>query len=315
MNPALVIVVTLVVFVGTLVVASFAWGTLRSREAERARAVARRLGTLSEAEEDSLFRSTARDPLAEALGDYGRSLEARLLQAGQPYPFPGLVTRVVVWALAGVLIAGLVFRSPVAIAGVVLGVVPIVLLGRAAEKRAAALSQQLPDALDLIGRSLQAGHGLSDAMKLCAEEMQPPVSQELGRVFEEHNLGRDLRDALQNLSVRNPTSFDIKIFVSSVLLQRDTGGNLIEILDNISRTIRDRFVFQAKVKALTAEARISAYILGGLPFVLLTIIAAIRPFYLLPLVTDPLGIKLAVGALALFGTGVFVMSRISTVET
>jgi tight adherence protein B len=162
---------------------------------------------------------------------------------------------------------------------------------------------------------LQAGHGLSDALKLCAEEMQPPVAQELGRVFEEHNLGRDLRDALQNLSVRNPTSFDIKIFVSSVLLQRDTGGNLIEILDNISRTIRDRFVFQAKVKALTAEARISAYILGGLPFVLLTLIAAIRPFYLLPLVTDPLGIKLAIGAVSLFGTGVFVMSRISSVET
>jgi tight adherence protein B len=315
MNPALVVILTVVVFVGTLVVATFAWGTLQSREAERSRLVARRLGTLTEEEEDSLFRPNARDPIAASLGDYGRALEARLLQAGQPYPFSGLVTRAALWGVGGLLVGGVVFRSPLALAGLLFAGVPVMLLGRAAEQRAAALSQQLPDALDLISRSLQAGHGLSDALKLCAEEMQPPVAQELGRVFEEHNVGRDLRDALQNLSVRNPTSFDIKIFVSSVLLQRDTGGNLIEILDNISRTIRDRFVFQAKVKALTAEARISAYILGGLPFVLLTLIAAIRPFYLLPLVTDPLGIKLAIGAVSLFGTGVFVMSRISSVET
>ena len=141
-----------------------------------------------------------------------------------------------------------------------------------------------------------------------------PIAMEFGRVYEEHNLGRDLRDALYNLIRRNPQNFDLRIFVSSTLLQRDTGGNMIEILQNISKTIRDRFIFRGKVKALTAEARFSAYILGGLPFVVTAAIVALRPDYLDPLLEDPLG-HFFLGLVAcLFFTGVFVMRKVSQVE-
>ena len=151
-------------------------------------------------------------------------------------------------------------------------------------------------------------------MKLCSEEMPSPVADEFGRVFEENSLGRDLRESFETLSLRNPRNFDLKLFVSSVLLQRDTGGNLIEILGNISKTIRDRFVFEAKVRALTAEARISAIILGSLPFAILGLITWMRPDYLMPLWNDPFGNKIVAGALLWFGVGILVMRNVSTVE-
>ena len=198
--------------------------------------------------------------------------------------------------------------------GVVFGVVPVLILNAQASSRARLLSEQLPDALDLVSRSLQAGHGLADAMSLCAEEMPSPVADEFGRVFEENQLGRDLRTSFNTLSDRNPRNFDLKLFVSSVLLQRDTGGNLIEILGNISKTIRDRFVFEAKVRALTAEARISAIILGSLPFAILGLIAWMRPNYLMPLWDDPFGNKLVAAALVWFAIGTLIMRNVSTVE-
>lgn len=314
MNNVVLIAIVLIVFVATLVIGGLAWGSYQSQQEARARAIARRIGTLDDGDEDGLFRVTVRDPLAESLGSVGSDLEMLLLQAGSEYDLRGLFIRMALFSLIGVLLLGLTTRHPAAAVGLLLGLFPVAVLNSQASTRAKRLSEQLPEALDLVGRSLQAGHGLSDAMRLCAEEMPIPVAQEFGRVFEEHNLGRDLRDALTNLSARNPKNFDLKIFVSSVLLQRDTGGNLIEILENISRTIRDRFVFKAKVKALTAEARFSAMILAGLPFVLLGIIAFMRPSYLTPFIADPMGHLLAGLALGTFSIGVLVMINISSID-
>jgi tight adherence protein B len=151
-------------------------------------------------------------------------------------------------------------------------------------------------------------------MRGVAEEMPVPLAQEFGRVYEEHNLGRDFRECLTNLCRRNPSSFDLQIFVSSVLLQRDTGGNLVEILNSISATIRGRFVFQGKVAALTSEARFTAWILGGLPFFVIGVIAVLSPNYLTPLFNDPLGTILLIYCASSFLLGVFVMSEISKVE-
>lgn len=315
MNTVLVVVIALVVFVGVLTSISFAVASWQSRQQSQARALSRRLGTLSDRGGDDLFRQNTQDPLADSLGDLGRDLASLLAQAGADYALQGLVARMALFALAGTVVLGMVFQSPVAVAGMALGALPVVLLNARAKQRAQELSEQLPDALDLVSRSLQAGHGLSDALRLCAEEMPAPVSQEFGRVFDEHNLGRDLREALTSMSSRNPRNFDLKIFVSSVLLQRDTGGNLIEILDNIATTIRDRFVFKAKVKALTAEARISAMILGSLPVLMMLLISAMRPEYLAPLFQDELGRIFLVLAAGLYGTGILVMRLMSQVET
>ncbi len=309
-----VIIVAGVVFAAALVSILLVYGSMRSRELDRQQQIARRLGTLSETKAIDVFQLKQDDDTSTALGNLGNDLESLLLQAGRPYDLNGLVTRGGAFALGGVVGLGILLRSPVALGGLLFGAVPVLLLRAKARKRARLLSEQLPEALDLIARSLQAGHGLSDAMRLCAEEMKMPVAEEFGRVFEEGNLGRDLRDSLHQLSARNPHNFDLKLFVSSVLLQRDTGGNLIEILNNISNTIRDRFVFEAKVRALTAEARFSAIILGGLPFALLGLISFLRPSYLTPLFTDELGHYLVAGGLSWFTIGVVVMKTISSVE-
>lgn len=308
-----VIVIAALVFIAALGSILLIYSSFRSRESDRQAQIARRLGTKSEPQQTDIFQLRQQEA-SSSYGGISDRLESLLLQAGRPYDLDGLVSRIGGAALVGVLVLGVVFRSPLALVGVLAGAVPVLLLRSKARKRARRLSEQLPEALDLIARSLQAGHGLSDAMRLCAEEMKMPVAEEFARVFEEGNLGRDLRDSLHQLSARNPQNFDLKLFVSSVLLQRDTGGNLIEILNNIANTIRDRFVFEAKVRALTAEARFSAIILGGLPFALLGLIAFLRPSYLTPLFTDQLGHYLVAGGLTWFITGVFVMRTVSNVE-
>lgn len=291
----------------------FLYWSVLSREDDRQAQLARRLGTATNETDDNLFLAPTSDSDL-GLGSIGNRLRMLLVEAGTPYTMNALVARCAIAVLIATIGLGILTRGPMALLGLIACALPVLMLNAKATERARALSEQLPDALDLIARSLQAGHGLADAMKLCAEEMPSPVSDEFGRVFEENSLGRDLRDSFETLTLRNPRNFDLKLFVSSVLLQRDTGGNLIEILANISKTIRDRFVFEAKVRALTAEARISAIILGSLPFAILGLIVYMRPNYLTPLWNDPFGNQLVAGALVWFAVGVTVMRNVSKVE-
>lgn len=305
-----VLVVGVAVAVAALLLfAQFVYWTLQSRAEQQQRELSRRLGTLVEKNAGpQLLRKES-----EARG-FSADLEDRIRQAGSPYTLGQLYTRMGVAGFVGVLVFGVLFKSVAALFGIALAYGPVWWLSRAAERRARRLTEQLPDGLDLLARSLQAGHGLSEAIRGVAEEMPMPLAQEFGRVYEEQNLGRDFRECLHNLNRRNPGSFDLQIFVSSVLLQRDTGGNLVEILQNISSTIRSRFVFQGKVRALTSEARFTAYILGGLPFFVIGVITLLQPEYLLPLFYDPLGKMMLAGCGLSFGLGVFVMREISQVE-
>jgi tight adherence protein B len=165
-----------------------------------------------------------------------------------------------------------------------------------------------------MSRSLQAGLGFNDAMKLVADEMPRPVGSEFGRVYEEVRFGREYRDAFSKLLHRNPGIFELRLLVSSVLLQRETGGNLIEILSNIADTVRSRFVFQAKVRAMTSEAKFSAVILGGLPLGVSAMILVINPEYLQPLFTDPIGNLLLGYTVVSYAIGIFLMRDMSNVE-
>lgn len=307
------VVIAVLILVGLMTAGSFAYWSMRSREEEQARELSRRLGTLAEKPEDRLFRVMAEEAGASGPG-LNAQIEMMIRQAGEDTTVNDVFSRMGLFALAGVLFLGIVTRNATAVAGLMFGGIPLLLLSRRASQRALRLSEQLPDALDLVGRSLQAGHGLSDALRMCAEEMPLPIAQEFGRVYEEHNLGRDFRECMQGLNARNPTNFDLKIFVSAVLLQRETGGNLIEILENISKTVRDRFVFGAKVKALTAEARMSAMILGSLPFFVGGFLVMVRPEYLRPLIDDRLGNFFLFYAVASLSIGFVVMLRLSKVE-
>lgn len=307
----LILVVGVAMAVAALLLfAQFVYWTMQSRSDQQQRELSRRLGTLVE--------KNAGPAILRAAGPEGKGIGARLedmiRQAGSPYLLSTLYTRMAAAALLGMLVLFIAFKSALGLAGLAAAYIPVMLLSRTALTRSRRLTEQLPDGLDLLARSLQAGHGLSEALRSVAEEMPLPLAQEFGRVYEEHNLGRDLRECLQNLNRRNPGSFDLQIFVGSVLLQRDTGGNLVEILNSISTTIRGRFMFHGKVAALTSETRFTAYILGGLPFFVIGVILFLSPGYLTPLATDPLGNLMLLGCGLSFAFGVFVMREISKVE-
>src|SRR5260221_7704991 len=127
------------------------------------------------------------------------------------------------------------------------------------------LSEQLSDALDMMGRSLRAGHALSSSFKMVASELPPPVSLEFARAFEEQNLGLPFEKAVAQMVKRSPTNRDLKIFAVSVIVQKETGGNLVEIIEKIAETIRQRYRFFGKLDTLTAAGGICSYILGALP--------------------------------------------------
>ncbi len=309
-DPSTIPLVLAIAFLigAVLLMGQFAYWSLSARKEEDQRELSRRIGVLSDRQAAPLLRFGATtDRMAGFLDEALRS-------AGMPYTIDALYRNMLLWGVAGMLIGFVVVRGPIGLTGVVLGYVPVMLLSRAAAARVARLTEQLPDGLDLLARSLQAGHGLGESLRLVAEEMPEPIASEFGRVFEEQNLGRDTRECFHNLCRRNPRSFDLRIFVSSVLLQRDTGGNLVEILQGIAHTIRERFVFHGKVGALTSEARFTAYILGGLPFVIGALITVLSPGYITPLFVDPLGKLMLVGGAIWFCTGVFIMRELAKVE-
>jgi tight adherence protein B len=155
-------------------------------------------------------------------------------------------------------------------------------------KRLAKFGSQLGEALELVARALRAGHSVAAAMQSVADEMPDPIASEFGRVYEEQNLGVSLDSALRNLSERIP-NLDLKFFVTAVCIQRQTGGDLAEILDKIGYVIRERFKIMGMVQALTGEGRISGVVLIGLPFVLLFVMMYLSPKYVSLLWTDPRG--------------------------
>ncbi len=310
MGSTTLVVVGVLVFVATLLAGQFVYWTVEGRRQARQRDLARRLGTAgmeSLRDAPSLLRES-RVPQAND------RLDALLRAAGGTTDRQGFLAQVAVSAMLGVFVLAAVLRSPLALAGLVAGVIPWLLLLRRAEARARRIMEQLPDALELLARSLQAGHGFSEALRGAAEELPLPLAEEFGRAHEAQNLGRDLRDVLGDLCRRNPTSFELQLFTSAVLLQRDTGGNLVELLNNLARTLRDRFTFEGKVRALTAEARFTAWVLGGLPFVVGGLLLVVQPGYLRPLVEDTTGQALLVGCGASFLVGVVLMQRAARVE-
>lgn len=181
------------------------------------------------------------------------------------------------------------------------------------QKRLRKFAAQLPDALELVARALRAGHSLAAGMHVVAEEMPAPISEEFNRVYEEQNLGIPMEDSLKNLCERVP-NIDLRFFVTSVLIQRQTGGDLAEILDKIGYVIRERFRILGQVKALTAEGRLSGVILIALPFGLFLLMMHIKYDYVEKLWTHELGIKMAVGALIMQILGAVVIRKIVNIK-
>ncbi|MCS6864170.1 MAG: type II secretion system F family protein [Gemmataceae bacterium] len=179
--------------------------------------------------------------------------------------------------------------------------------------RLKAFAAQLPDAMELVARALRAGHSLAAGMHVVAEEMPGPISKEFGRVYEEQNLGIPLEEALKGMCERVP-NLDLKFFVTSVAIQRQTGGDLAEILDRIGHVIRERFKILGQVKALTAEGRLSGVVLIALPIGLFLMMLWMKPDYVELLWKDPMGVKMSIGAIVLMLIGSYAIKKIVDIK-
>jgi tight adherence protein B len=189
------------------------------------------------------------------------------------------------------------------------GALPFFLMMRAKAKRLIRIEQQLPDALDMMGRAMRAGHAFPTALKMAGDEMSDPLAGELRSAFDEVNFGIAMPDALMNMARRVPST-DLRYFVIAVLIQRETGGNLSELLSNISAIIRDRIKLLGQVKVLSAEGKMSGWVLGLLPFGAALMIRLTNPAFLEVLYTDPDGRKMLAGAGLMMLIGVLAMRKI-----
>jgi tight adherence protein B len=181
------------------------------------------------------------------------------------------------------------------------------------KKRFDQFLENLPDALDLMSRALSAGHAFSEALHMVSEEMPDPIASEFRKTYDEQNLGLSLKLALENLVDRVPL-LDLRMCVTAVLIQRETGGNLAEILEKVAYTIRERFRIMGDLKTLTTSSRMSAWLLCGLPIFVCVMITAMNPEYMSVLWTDPRGHYLIAAALFMQITGMLVVRKILRIK-
>ncbi len=216
-----------------------------------------------------------------------------------------------VGAVLGVAFGVSIFLIPVGSA--FLAALPFLWLIRRKKIRIKKFLDAMPEAVELIGRALRAGHGLSSGLRLVADEMKGPIADEFGRVFEEQNLGIPIEMSLRGMADRVP-SMDVRFFVIAVVIQRATGGDLAEVLDKIGRLIRQRFELAGHVKALTAEGRLSGIVLLALPPGLLTFLCFSNYAYVEVLFTTPTGTKMLAITAGLQLVGALMIKKIVAIK-
>ena len=294
------------------------WNTSKGPEAKR---IARRLrlmsaGTSVAGDEISILktRMLSESPAIERLllqAPRVKQLDRVLEQSGLTWSVAELFGMMLLSSIAGMAVAlyfGMTLLLTL-IAAVIMGALPIVHVFRARAKRMVKVEQQLPDALDLIGRALRAGHAFPTAVKMVSDELNDPIGGEFRTLFDEVNYGVSMHTALLNLAARIPVT-DLRYFVIAVLIQRETGGNLAELLDNIAAIIRARLKLFGQVRVLSAEGKLSAWILTLLPIGVALMMNVVNPGYIGVLWKDPMGLRLIGGAVLVMIFGIFWMWRI-----
>jgi len=294
---------------------------------DQARARRKLKRRLSQIEADLSERSSAslmREKYLRELSPLQRELEslplmeslARVIdQAGGGLLAHQVVIVSLLLSVAGVVAGAVLLHTLLGmLAGAALGgALPFLKLRHGRNRRLAKIEEQLPDAVDVIRRALRAGHPFSAALKLVAEDLEQPLAREFELTFGDMTYGNDVRRAMLGLLDRVP-SVTMMSFVTAVLLQRETGGNLAEILEQIGKVVRGRFKFFRKVRTLSAEGRMSAWVLALVPLVLFAAISLTQPDYLPTLVHDPLGRKLIIGAVVLGAIGVLWIRNLLRIE-
>jgi tight adherence protein B len=315
----------LVVFV-VVALAAFALGMLIDKRNARARVILERLANERKAPErpaeeelallrdeqlsqipalDTLLRRSARvSDLQKLLAQAGMAM-----RAGN---FLGLS------ALAGVAAAvvgyGLSKRVEIGWVALLVGfILPYSYATFRRNKRFEKFEELFPEAIDTLARAVRAGHAFTTALEMITNEVAEPIAGEFRQLYEEQKFGMPVRDALLNLTERVPL-VDVKFFVTAVMLQRETGGNLAEILDNLSYVIRERFKIQRQVRVYTAQGRLTMGLLMGMPPIIVTVMMLLNPSFIRPLFSDPIGHTLLVLGITLQTIGYFVIRKIIRIQ-
>jgi len=313
-------VITLLVFISAVLLFEGVYLIWRSRRGKEAVRVQQRLEGLPRARAAEAQRTVLKERKLSAVSVLERlmrsmapalRLEQRIIQSGLHWTVARLLLSSAAAAVAGCAVAAVTTHSLyiALLAGGILGLLPWAYLTRARHKRMKKLEQQLPDALDLLTRAVRAGHSLPLAIQLLSDEMPNPIAGEFRIVHEQVSFGISLQQALTSLCDRIPLT-DYRFFVVSVLIQRQSGGNLSEVLGNLSGLIRDRLKLLARVKVLSAEGRMSAWILGLMPFCIAGIMNLVNPEFMSPMWTDPLGQTMLKVLLTMMLIGILVLRRI-----
>ncbi len=322
MSPFLL---AIIVFVVVLVVA-FALGALVNQRSAQARLIKERLANEQKAPERSADEELAllRDeqlsdiPVLDSIlrrSSRVSELQSMLAQGGldlRAGNFIGIcgLSGVVVGLVAYVLSS----RAEVAWVAVLVGVIlPYAYASIRRNRRFEKFEELFPEAIDTLARAVRAGHAFTTALEMITGEISEPIAGEFRQLYEEQKFGMPVRDALMNLTERVPL-VDVKFFVTAVMLQRETGGNLAEILDNLSYVIRERFKIQRQVRVYTAQGRLTMALLMGMPPIIVAVMLVLNPGFIRPLFADPIGHALVVGGITLQTVGYFVIRKIIRIQ-
>ena len=254
---------------------------------------------------DSLFRKVA----------FIRRLKSAIAQADSSWTVGRLIaTTLLIFAVASWL-ASVFVPSPILglVVAAGLAVLPYVSVLVQRRTRFRRFEETLPDAIDLMSRGLRAGHSVSAAIEMVSQEVADPTGSEFRKTFEQQNFGLPFREALEDLARRVPLP-DLQFMVTAILVQKETGGNLAEILDKTANVIRERARLKGQLQVYTAQGRLTSWILGLLPFIMFVLLSLVNPSYTRILIEDPLGQQLVIIGLALMALGFYVIRRIVDIK-
>jgi tight adherence protein B len=321
------LVITVAVFIAVLCILEGIVLMLRSKWDPEARRIQRQLKVFAdEAESPENLRTTdiTRSRALSSIPSFHRILaripllsriDNLLIQSNLKYPasvflLSSLLLGCIGFYGAYLMLKSLLLSLPVAL---LMGLIPYFIASAKRKQRMKKFERQLPDALDLAARSLRAGHAFSGGLQMVADEFDDPLGTEFQRTIAQINFGVSAEQALKNLAGRVDCP-DLKFFAVSVIIQRESGGNLAEILESISSLIRGRFKLRGKIRTLTAEGKLSAGILIGIPFFVAITLCFINPEYIRVLSTDPTGKILVAAALIMMGLGIAWMKTMITLK-
>jgi tight adherence protein B len=313
----LVFVVVMAVFVGAY------WALLVYPESVDQRQLQKRLRPARADDEEEAnvvdrpadFRRPQIDELLAKTGGLIRPIELLIERSGTTLTAASLIAMCAGAAVLGAVVLASLSPKPLMAAplGLFAVFLPYAYVRMRAKRRVARFEEQFPEAIDLIARALRAGHAFTTGLALVAEEVPDPVGAEFRLVYDRQNFGMPVGDALRLFADRVPL-IDARFFATAVLTQRESGGNLAEILDNLGSVIRQRFRVRRQIKVVTAHARLTGWVLVSMPLALSAVMLVISPDHILTLWTDPIGIRMIVAAATLWVIGFFAIRHLIDVE-